>query len=85
MRTVGRKIVREADGGFVVPVYRPTDPEMERWLQHARANRAPAKRVAVVEIAGGVCDIFAPIPGVGSGLPILRRRFGAEMVSRAPP
>ena len=85
VRTVGQRIVREADGGFVVPVYRPADPEMERWLQHARANRAPAKRVAVVEMAGGVCDIFAPIPGVGSGLPILRWRFGAEMASRAPP
>ena len=85
VRTVGQRIVREAGGGFVVPVYRPTDPEMERWLQHARANRAPAKRVAVVEMAGGVCDIFAPIPGVGSGLPVLRRRSGAEMASRAPP
>ena len=85
VRTVGQRIVREADGGFVVPVYRPTDPEMERWLQLARANRAPARRVAVVEMAGGVCDIFAPIPGVGSGLPVLRRRSGAEMASRAPP
>ena len=85
VRTVGQRIVREADGGFVVPVYRPTDPEMERWLQHARANRAPARRVAVVEMAGGVCDIFAPIPGVRSGLPILRRRSGAKMASRAPP
>ena len=85
VRTVGQRIVREAGGGFVVPVYRPTDPEMERWLQHARANRVPAKRVAVVEMAGGVCDIFAPIPGVGSGLPVLRRRSGAEMASRAPP
>ena len=85
VRTVGQRIVREADGGFVVPVYRPTDPEMERWQQHARANRAPAKRVAVIEMAGGVCDIFAPIPGVGSGLPVLRRRSGAEMASRAPP
>ncbi len=85
VRTVGQRIVREAGGGFVVPVYRPTDPEMERWLQHARANRAPAKRVAVVEMAGGVCDIFAPIPGVGSGLPVLRRRSGTEMASRAPP
>ena len=85
VRTVGQRIVREADGGFVVPVYRPTDPEMERWLQHARANRAPARRVAVVEMAGGVCDIFASIPGVGSGLPLLRRRSGAEMASRAPP
>ena len=85
VRTVGQRIIREADGGFVVPVYRPTDPEMERWLQLARANRAPARRVAVVEMAGGVCDIFAPIPGVGSGLPVLRRRSGAEMASRAPP
>ena len=85
VRTVGRRIVREADGGFVVPVYRPTDPEMERWLQLARANRAPAKRVAVVEMAGGVCDIFAPIPGVGSGRPILRGRSGTEVASRAPP
>ena len=85
VRTVGQRIVREADGGFVVPVYRPTDPEMERWLQHARANRAPTKRVAVVEMAGGVCDIFAPIPGVGSGLPVLRRRSGVETASRAPP
>lgn len=85
VRTVGRKVVREAEGGYVVPVYRPTDPDMERWLQHARANRAPAKRVGVVEMAGGVCDIFAPIPGVGSGLPFLRRRCGAEAVSRAPP
>lgn len=85
VRVVGRRIIREADGGFVVPVYRPTDPEMERWQRLARANRAPARRVAVVEMAGGVCDIFAPIPGVGSGLPVLRRRSGPEMASRAPP
>ncbi|MDE0200202.1 MAG: PriCT-2 domain-containing protein [Caldilineaceae bacterium] len=85
VRIVGQRIIREADGGFVVPVYRPTDPDMERWLQHVRAKRAPAKRVAIVHMGGGVCDIFAPIPGVGSGLPVLRRRFGAEMTSRAPP
>ena len=85
VRIVGQRSVREADGGFVAPVYRPTDPEMERWLQLARANRAPARRVAVVDMAGGVCDIFAPIPGVGSGLPVLRRRSGAEVTSRAPP
>lgn len=85
VRTVGQRIVREVDGGFVVPVYRPIDPDMERWLQHARAKRAPARRVGVVEMAGGVCDIFAPIPGVGSGLPVLRRRSGVEMASRAPP
>jgi len=85
VRIVGQRIIREADGGFVAPVYRPTDPEMERWLRLARANRAPARRVAVVDMAGGVCDIFAPIPGVGSGLPLLRWRSGAEMTSRAPP
>lgn len=85
VRIVGQRIIREADGGFVAPVYRPTDPEMERWLRLARANRAPARRVAVVEMAGGVYDIFAPIPGVGSGLPVLRKRSGAESASRAPP
>lgn len=85
VRIVGQRTVREADGGFVAPVYRPTDPEMERWLRLARANRAPARRVAVVHMAGGVCDIFAPIPGVGSGLPVLRRRSGVELASRAPP
>lgn len=85
VRIVGQRIIREADGGFVAPVYQPTDPEMERWLQLARENRAPARRVAVVEMAGGVYDIFAPIPGVGSGLPVLRRRSGAELGSRAPP
>ena len=85
VRVVGQRTIREADGGFDAPVYRPTDPEMERWLQLARANRAPARRVAVVGMAGGVCDIFAPIPGVGSGLPVLRRRSGAEVTSRAPP
>ena len=85
VRTVGQRIIREADGGFVAPVYRPTDPEMERWLRLARANRAPARRVAVVEMAGGVYDIFAAIPGVGSGLPVLRKRSGAESASRAPP
>ena len=85
VRIVGRITVRDPDGGFVVPVYRPTDPDMEKWLQHARANRSPAKRVAVVRMDGGVWDIFAPIPGVGSGLPVLRRRADVEFASRAPP
>ena len=83
VRIVGQKTIRETDGGFVVPVYRPTDPDMEKWLQHARANRESAKRVAVAYMAGGVWDIFAPIPG--SGLPFLRRRSDSEVAPRAPP
>ena len=51
IRTVGRKVVREADGGFVVPVYRPVDPELEQWLQLARDRAQPP------EWSGGVGDI----------------------------
>ncbi|MXX26476.1 MAG: hypothetical protein F4Z82_13655 [Caldilineaceae bacterium SB0668_bin_21] len=57
-------------GGFVLPVYRPTSPDRQRWLQIALLNAQPP---ATVRMAGGVWDIFAPIPGVRA-LPLLVSR-----------
>ena len=86
LRRVGRKTIREPDGGFVVPVYRPTDPNRERWLEHAREKAQPAERQgAVAYMAGGVWDILPPIPGVGSGLPVLRRRDDPAARPEEPP
>ena len=67
VRIVGQRIIREADGGFVAPVYRPTDPEMERWLRLARAKRAPARRVAIVDMGGGSVTFSPLYQGLGLG------------------
>ena len=86
LRVVGEKTIREPDGGFVLPVYRPTDPDRERWLQHARDKAQPAERLGpVVHMAGGVWDILPPIPGVGSERPVLRRRVDPKIRSEEPP
>ncbi len=86
VRIVGRKTFREANGGFVAPVYRPTDPDRERWLEHAREKAQPAERQGpVAYMAGGVWDILPPIPGVGSGLPVLRRRSDPAARPEEPP
>ncbi len=86
LRRVGRKTIREADGGFVVPVYRPTDPDRERWLEHAREKAQPAEgQGPVAYMAGGVWDILPPIPGVGRGLPVLRRRADPAARPEEPP
>ena len=86
LRRVGRKTIREPDGGFVVPVYRPTDPDRERWLRHARDKGRPAERQGpVAYMAGGVWDILPPIPGVGSGRPVLRRRVDSTTGPEEPP
>ncbi len=86
LRRVGRKTIREQNGGFVVPVYRPTDPDRERWLQHAREKAQPAERQGpVAYMAGGVWDILPPIPGVGSGRPVVRRRVDSTTKPEEPP
>lgn len=86
VRIVGRKTFREANGGFVAPVYRPIDPDRERWLDHAQEKAQPAERQGpVAYMAGGVWDILPPIPGVGSGLPVLRRRDDPAARPEEPP
>ena len=58
---VGWKTIREPDGGFVVPVYRPTDPDREQWLQHARDKARPAEgQGPIAHMAGGGLGHFAP-------------------------
>ena len=86
LRNVGQETIRQAGGGFVLPVYRPTDPDRERWLQHARDKAQPAERLGpVVHMAGGVWDILLPIPGVGSERPVLRRRVDPITKPEEPP
>ena len=86
LRTVGRRTVRSPGGGFVLPVYRPTSPAQQRWLQLALDNARPsAEAAATVRMAGGVWDILHPIPGVRM-LPLLvRRRAQPGEPPRAPP
>ena len=86
LRTVGRKIVREAAGGYCLPVYRPVDPELEKWLQLAQDRAQPPERSGpTVHMAGGVWDILAPIPGIRP-LPVLVARPGWQAAGlRAPP
>ena len=86
LRRVGRKTIREQNGGFVVPVYRPTDPDRERWLRHARDKGRRAERQGpVAYMAGGVWDILPPIPGVGSGRSVLRRWVDSTTEPEEPP
>lgn len=67
IRTVGRKTVREADGGFVLPVIRPTDPDREKWLRMALLRGEPPAQPAgvVVDIAGGSRTSFPLYQGCG--------------------
>ena len=86
LRIVGRKVVREADGGFALPVYRPIDPDRERWLQLAQANARPPDRDGpVVRMAGEVWDILLPIPGVSAYPRLVRRAGDSGEPPRAPP
>ena len=86
LRTVGRRTVREPGGGFVLPVYRPTSPDRERWLLLALLNAQPSEQpCATVRMPGEVWDIFAPIPGVRA-LPLLvRHQAQLDEPPRAPP
>ena len=59
---VGDRTVRTAVGGYVLPVYRPTTPDREKWAAHARPKADPAEKRA-----GGVADICT-IPGGGGGV-----------------
>ena len=81
LKPAGKRIVRTETGGHVLPVWRPTTPDLERWQQHMTAqSESPPEPTGgcVVRFTdgGGVADITAPISvvrGVGGLLMVVWR------------
>lgn len=70
LKPAGKHIVRTERGGYVLPAYRPTTPELMRWEQHivekAETEPEPVGGCILDLFDEGVADISTPIPGVES-------------------